>query len=216
MSDAATKPPASPPRPRRKRLSREERARQNYDALINAAAGIVGEDGYAGASIARVTARAGLALGTFYQYFESRQDLFDQLLPAVGGRMLGMLGREIGEARSALEVETRAARGYFEYARTQPALLRIVAEARVYAPAAYEQHMANVIAHYHASLKDNKAVGDFPAFSAEELEAVGVMLIAARLLLRERFLGEDDVPDHVIRTYLKVVRAIATLPPDEG
>ena len=40
---------------------------------------IVGELGYAGASVALITARADVAQGTFYNYFESRQDLLDQL-----------------------------------------------------------------------------------------------------------------------------------------
>ena len=79
-------------KPARKRRSWEQRARENRESLINAAAETVGEKGYEGATIAEVTSRAGLSLGLFYQYFESRGDLFNQLLPAVGSRLIATLG----------------------------------------------------------------------------------------------------------------------------
>lgn len=193
-------------------MSREERARQNWDALINAAAEIVGEDGYGGANIARVTARAGLALGTFYQYFESRQDLFDKLLPEVGGRMLGALGQEIRGASSAVEVEERGTRAYFDYAKANPSTLRVFTEAQVFAPDAYEQHMANVLGHYTDSLRANKENGEFADFSARELEVLALILIAARTLIYEHYNQRGEVPKWVLRTYLKIVRALAETP----
>ncbi|MGE3594128.1 MAG: TetR/AcrR family transcriptional regulator [Dehalococcoidia bacterium] len=51
---------------------------------MQAAADVVGEEGYTAASIAKITARAGVAHGTFYSYFDDRQQLFDVLLPFVG------------------------------------------------------------------------------------------------------------------------------------
>ena len=76
-------------KPRRTREERSEQIRQN---LIQAGARIVGRYGYEGASIARITAKAKVALGTFYRHFASRQQFFDQLLPAMGDR----LGRREG------------------------------------------------------------------------------------------------------------------------
>ena len=61
---------------------------------------VVGEQGYAGASIALITQRAGLAQGTFYLYFDSREDLFDQLLPEVGQELLDFLGAYGSTART--------------------------------------------------------------------------------------------------------------------
>ncbi|TXL71886.1 TetR/AcrR family transcriptional regulator [Vineibacter terrae] len=199
-------------RPRRKRRTREERARENWDALINAAAEIVGTDGYQGANIAQVTSRAGLALGTFYQYFESRQDLFDKLLPEVGGRLLGALGQEIQGASTAVEVEERGTKAYFEYAKANPSTLRVFTEAQVFAPAAYEQHMANVLSHYAASLRGSKGQGDFANFSARELEVLALILIAARTLLYQHYSRQGDVPAWVLRTYMKIIRALAGMP----
>ena len=66
---------------RRRRAANAESVRRD---LLTAAAAIVGKHGYADASIARITKQAGIASGTFYIYFSSRQALFDQLLPDIG------------------------------------------------------------------------------------------------------------------------------------
>src|SRR5215469_4346849 len=66
------------------RLSRMEKHEDTRRRLFQAAIKVVGKYGYAGASVARITAEAGVAQGTFYLHFESRQVLLDQLLPAVG------------------------------------------------------------------------------------------------------------------------------------
>ncbi|HZL48876.1 MAG TPA: helix-turn-helix domain-containing protein [Solirubrobacteraceae bacterium] len=44
--------------------------------LLAAAVEVVAESGYAGMSMARVTGRAGVSRGTFYELFEDREDCF--------------------------------------------------------------------------------------------------------------------------------------------
>ena len=62
---------------------------------------VVGAEGYAHASVAKVTALAEIAQGTFYNYFASQQDLFDQLLPELGTELLDFIRTRIaGESDS--------------------------------------------------------------------------------------------------------------------
>jgi AcrR family transcriptional regulator len=49
------------------------------DALLQAAAGVFTEHGYANATIDEVAARAGVAKGTVYTYFKSKQHLFREV-----------------------------------------------------------------------------------------------------------------------------------------
>ena len=70
------------------KLTRKERSSRTRIALLDSAAKIVGEVGYEEAQVAAITVGAKIAHGTFYNYFESRQDLFNQLLPAIGKSML--------------------------------------------------------------------------------------------------------------------------------
>jgi AcrR family transcriptional regulator len=46
------------------------------DLLLDAAAGVFAERGYAGASVDRIAAAAGLSKGTFYWHFDSKEALF--------------------------------------------------------------------------------------------------------------------------------------------
>ena len=70
------------------KLNRVERNAWTKRKIFDAATRMVGKYGYAEASVARITEEAGVAQGTFYNHFESRQELLDQLLPKIGIDML--------------------------------------------------------------------------------------------------------------------------------
>src|SRR4051794_15992448 len=55
-------------------------------ALVDAAALILGEDGYAGCSITAVAARAGVASGTVYTHFRSKADLAAEVFRSIATR----------------------------------------------------------------------------------------------------------------------------------
>lgn len=67
--------PASGPR----RAPRQARARQLVDALVEAAAQLLVERGYGGASTNALAERAGVSVGSLYQYFTGKADLFREL-----------------------------------------------------------------------------------------------------------------------------------------
>lgn len=196
-------------RPKRRRRSREERARENREALINAAASIVGENGYEAATIAEVTRRAGLSLGLFYQYFESRDDLFRQLLPAVGSHLIATLGHEFHDANSVVEGEVRAIKAYFEYVSSGSPILRIFKEAEVYAPSAYNDHMADVLQRYTKSLRRQKEAGSYKGFTDRELKAVAVLLTMARMGFYEQLVSKGEDPAWISNAFAKIIRALS-------
>ena len=66
-------------------LKKKEARREQ---ILEAAVEVFGEMGYHAANVADVIARAGVARGTFYQYFENKRQVFDELLDD----LLGTLG----------------------------------------------------------------------------------------------------------------------------
>src|SRR4051812_26598723 len=102
---AAAPEPASPGDPaaagpaKRRKMPRAEKAIENRNALLRAAAKVVGEGGYQQASIARITREAGLAHGTFYLYFDNRQDMLDAVLPFVGEELSLFIRQRVSGAR---------------------------------------------------------------------------------------------------------------------
>jgi AcrR family transcriptional regulator len=132
----------------KRKMKRAEKADANRKALFKAAADVVGTLGYADASIARIAERAGLAQGTFYLYFDSRQDLFDQLLPRVGEMMLDYVRESIKGARDFFEIEERGLAAFFNFLVENPAFTRILYETDPVSPSAGERHINLVVQKY--------------------------------------------------------------------
>lgn len=67
------------PKPAR-RKAKQERSRETIDALLEAAAQVLLRDGYARATTNRIAERAGVSVGSIYQYFRDKDELFDALI----------------------------------------------------------------------------------------------------------------------------------------
>jgi len=135
-------------RPQRAKKTRAQKSVEARAALFQAAAEIVGEYGYADASITRITQRANLAQGTFYNYFASRQEIFDELLPVLGAQMMEHIRHRAVGGKTFLEREELAFRAFFSYLKRAPYFLRILNEAEMAAPRAFRQHLANMSTGY--------------------------------------------------------------------
>ncbi len=190
---------------------RQEKAEQIRQALFDAAAKVVGRHGYAGASVGRITSLAGVAQGTFYNYFASRQDLLDQLLPAMGQEMLGHIAGEVRGERDEVAREERRFRAFFGFLQKRPAFLRILNEAAVYAPKGFRAHLANIAADYQRALERARARGALPCFAEDEIEPLVFLLIATRSYTSLRYAqgtaGRVKAPpEALIRAYVKLMR----------
>ncbi len=75
--------------------------------ILSAAAEVVGEDGYAGMSVARVTARAGVSRRTFYDLFEDREDCFIAVFDDAATRVT-MVAVGAAEGQSCWSGQVRA------------------------------------------------------------------------------------------------------------
>ncbi len=195
--------------PRRIKLTRAERNELTRQKLYDAARKVVGRLGYAEASIARITAEAGVAQGTFYNYFATRQELLDELLPETGKDMLEFIRvRTRADVPQAMQEEDRF-RAFFEYLKEVPEFIRILNEAEMFAPAGYRRHIDIIANSYARLLRRGRDKGEVQAFSDEEIEVVVHMLMGARGYLSQRYVYAEDaaatVPDHVLSAYGKLL-----------
>src|SRR3954465_12179547 len=190
------------------KLNRVERNAWTKRKIFDAAARIVGEYGYADASVARITEEAGVAQGTFYNHFENRQELLDQLLPKIGTDMVYFIRERTGSAHAARQEIDRFG-AFFDFIREVPEFLRILNEAEFFAPIGYQKHFDNISTAYVRILKRARLAGTIDVFSDEEFEAIVQMLMGARGYLSRRYSYSDGkvtaVPDHVISAYQKLI-----------
>lgn len=196
-------------RPAKRRPNRAEKAEATRNALFEAAVEIVGEYGYAGTSIARITERAGVAQGTFYNYFESRQDLLDQLLPAISRQLHIHIRERVLAADGAMERERARISAFFEFLEQAPHLFKILSEGPVQAPEGFRRHLQQQTESYRRAMKYELDRGNLRITDPNEIEVVTQMLLSAREYLSARFCFVDGrftrPPDFVVDTYMKFV-----------
>jgi AcrR family transcriptional regulator len=190
------------------KLNRVERNAWTKRRLFDAATRTVGKYGYAEASVARITEQAGVAQGTFYNHFENRQELLDQLLPKIGQDMVRFIRERTGTAHAARqEIERFGA--FFDFIREVPEFLRILNEAEFFAPSGYQKHLDNISTAYVRILKRARYAGAITDFNDEEFEAIVHMFMGARGYLSRRYSYHDGavtaVPDYVISAYRKLI-----------
>lgn len=163
--------------------SRFDKMDDTRRSLFSAAIEVVGEDGYANATIGKIVERAKVATGTFYNYFETRQDLFDQLLSVLGERLLAHLRAQIPEDACGIDRELYRIRAYFDFCRRTPGFLRILNEAEVFAPAAYKSHVRRYYESYQRALMRSSKNGELKNFSEADLDIVVFILLGVRSYL---------------------------------
>ncbi len=209
--DSPAASPASAPRTRKRPSSCRQVAKntETRRRLVEAAGVVVGAHGYAGASVARITERAGVAHGAFYLHFASRQAMFDVLLPEISSGMLDTISTAIRDCTTFEEIERQGLKANFEYLSKRPEIDRVMNEAELYAPQAFKQFLGDLQARYLRSLQRSRARGDIRDYSDDQLRTIVALLAGARSFLLKIFArdgaGAVSPPsDEQMATYLDV------------
>lgn len=153
---------------------RTERGRRTLRKLLDASAIEFGEKGFHEASVSSITRRAGVALGTFYTYFDSKDALFRALVQDMSDNVMSSARSALSADMNALEIEEAALAAFLRFAREHKEIYRIIDEAEFVDPASYRSHYETIAARIGSRLK---AGADEGAFRDDlgELEAWAVM-----------------------------------------
>jgi len=191
---------------KRQKSSRGEKSQALRKALFDAAVKVVGKIGYAKSKISAVADEANVAQGTVYNYFESREALFDELLPALGEELLNYISAQTKDAESFADREIKSFQAFFRFLKIRPEFYRILYEAEVFAPEAFQRHTDRVANGYVRTLKRAAAHGELRKTDTESLEALSYILMGARHYLCMRYARAEnemlDLPDWVLNVYV--------------
>ncbi|MBB2487842.1 TetR family transcriptional regulator [Mitsuaria sp. WAJ17] len=96
-----------------RKIPSQARSRRMVDAILEAAAGVLAERGYAGTSTNLVAERAGVSVGSVYQYFPNKDSLVAALHERHAGQMYQVIEAVLGTGqrgnlRSQVEAMVRA------------------------------------------------------------------------------------------------------------
>ncbi|MXO89409.1 TetR/AcrR family transcriptional regulator [Pontixanthobacter aquaemixtae] len=177
---------------------RTERGRKTLRKLLDAATVEFGERGFHEASISGITRRAGVALGSFYTYFDSKDAIFRALVADMSDSVKHAAREAIAGDLSALEVERAALKGFLDFAAKHKEIYRIIDEAEFVDPASYQSHYETTAERILDRLKEGAAKGQFRA-DPQEVHAWALMGMNVFLGLRFAIWGRDgDLPSDEI------------------
>jgi AcrR family transcriptional regulator len=175
---------------------RTERGRRTLRAILDAAAVEFGTRGFHETSIVSITSRAGVALGSFYTYFSSKDELFRALVRDMSTQV-GIVGAAASHgATSVLDGERAVLASFIGFAREHRELYRIIDESEFVDPASYRAHYQNAASRIGARLQQGAAKGELRD-GIGEVEAWAMMGMNVFLGLRYGVMDDNANLDAV-------------------
>lgn len=136
-------------------------------SILAAAEKVIGAKGYNDASIGHITSEAGVAQGTFYIYFTTKEQVFSELVLEMGRLVRHTIAEATQGIGNRLEAEKAGLYAFLEFVQAHPDLYRIVQEALFVDPAAYEEYYMTFAAGYRTGLEAAEAAGQISKGDSE-------------------------------------------------
>ena len=174
------------------------RGRRTLRQLLDAAAEEFGEKGFHEASISQITQRAGVAIGSFYTYFDSKEEVFTALVRDLSTQVRDFVAPRISAQANQLEAEREGQQAFLEFARLHKEIYRIIDEAEFVDPATYREHYTSTARRIAARLDAAQARGEISPGSSE-IRAWALMGMNVFLGLRFGVWGDDYSTEDVAR-----------------
>ncbi len=181
---------------------RTARGRRTLRALLDAAALEFGERGFHEASISAITRRAGVALGSFYTYFDSKDAVFRALVTDLSAQVRDHVAPAVRAAGDGIAAERAGLASFIGFVREHKEIYRIIDEAEFVDADSFRLHYATTAERIEQRLKAAATRGEVRG-DVSDVHAWAVMGMNVFLGLRfgvwsdER--GIEEVADQAAR-----------------
>lgn len=178
---------------------RTARGRKTLRAILDAAAAEFGEKGFHEGSISGITRRAGVALGSFYTYFDSKDAVFRALVRDMSEQVREHVAPALKDAPGQIAAEQAALLAFIQFARTHKEIYRIIDEAEFVDPESFRMHYATTAERIARRLQAAAARGEVRS-DVGEVHAWAIMGMNVFLGLRYSVWQEDVSPEAIAET----------------
>ena len=189
--------------------ARGERTRQK---LLESAERIFAELGYHDASIVKITEAAGVGQGTFYLYFSSKKEIFEEVVLDLNSRVRAAMTEAAEQGTTRAERELLGFSAFFRFTAEHPALYRIIRQAEFVSPEMLHYHYDRLSEGYVEGLREaveSGEIGDVdPKVTAWALMGMGE-LIGLRWILME---NRDKMPKSVLDELERIIGCVLEAP----
>ena len=175
---------------------RTARGRKTLRALLDAAALEFGERGFHEASISAITRRAGVALGSFYTYFDSKDAVFRALVTDLSAQVRDHVAPGVRAAENGIAAERAGLAAFIGFVRDHKEIYRIIDESEFVDADSFRAHYASTAERIEQRLRIAAIRGDVRD-DVSDVHAWAVMGMNVFLGLRFGVWNEDRSVEEV-------------------
>lgn len=170
-----------------------QRGMETREKLLMAAEVVFGQKGYFETSIVNISQETKVAQGTFYNYFPSKKDIFDELIRNYSRDLRIAIKEGMAGSSSFEEAQRKGFFAFFSWVKNHPDLYSIVQQAIVVDQELFKWYYGKLANGFLKSLSLGVEAGEFKALDQETV-AYCLMSIGQFLGMRWVYWEKKDVP----------------------
>ncbi|MBW2287583.1 MAG: TetR/AcrR family transcriptional regulator [Deltaproteobacteria bacterium] len=184
------------------------KSRQTRARILAAALAEASDSGFHKTSVARIAARAGVAVGNLHYHFGSRRELLRELMGGLAADLMSRLhAADTDDGADFFDRQRVGLLVYLDYARANPAYLRLADEIKLHEPDLYRRAVAGWVERMVTRIRVGIDQGTLRSMGDAEITAQAHFLLGVRHFLEQMLESVDAVEDEaVVDAYLGLVR----------
>jgi AcrR family transcriptional regulator len=191
--------------------TRYARSHDTRARILEAALAEASDAGLHKTSVAKIAARAGVAVGNLHYHFGSKGELLRELIGSLVADLLSRL--HVAAPDDDADFFDRERAGllvYLEYLRANPAYVRLADEVKLHEPELYRRAVAGWVEGFVARIRTDVERGILRPMTETEISVQAHFLLGTRHFLDQMLDGVDGRPypgdEAVVDAYLGLVR----------
>jgi AcrR family transcriptional regulator len=142
------------------------------ERLLAAAEELFGQRSYGRTTVADICARAGMATGSFYAYYGSKEEIFAAVIRAINADLRAAMKAAMERADGGQRTrESAGFRTYFDMMSKRPWMDRIVRESEFVAPGLFREYYEHLARGYARGVRAAQLAGEVDAHYDPEVIA---------------------------------------------
>jgi len=181
-----------------------QKGQETREKLLRAAEEVFGQKGYYETSIVNISQEAKVAQGTFYNYFPSKKDIFDELIQQYSRELRLAIKEEMRKSNNYEDAQRKGFKAFFNWVKSRRNLYSIVQQAVVVDKDLYRWYYDKLANGFLKSLTAGINVGEFKEIDQETV-AYCLMSIGQFLGMRWVYWEQQDVPEEAFEAAMTLI-----------
>ncbi|MFJ7636814.1 TetR/AcrR family transcriptional regulator [Peribacillus sp. NPDC097206] len=148
-------------------IPKTNRGIQTRNKLLRSAEYVFGKNGYHESSVTEITQRAGVSLGNFYTYFESKYQIFESLLWEMQSELTKVLRKKTAGIDNRIEMEREGFKAMLDFLKERPYWYSLFPQAEFVDKELHRKIMEVFAEPYIKRIEESMEIGDIRKLNPE-------------------------------------------------